>query len=182
MREVISALLLLAVTTPAFAGEAEMWATLKQPVHFALLRHANSPGFWEEPPGIDLKNCTIQRNLDDAGKAQAREIGEQFRKHGLANVRVPSSQDCRALDTAKPMHIGAVEPAPLFNYFYYQLAAAAEKAITFMRTLSRTRPAVLVAHVSNIKAIAGENVGSGEMVIVHSEPNGKLAVDGRISP
>ncbi len=85
----------------ARADDNAMWALLKTPGHILLLRHSNAPGATPEPYGIDLKKCEIQRNLDDAGRAQARRIGDQFRKHGISHVRLVSSQFCRALETAR---------------------------------------------------------------------------------
>jgi phosphohistidine phosphatase SixA len=183
MRGLVFIILFAAAVAPAGAADDEVWAKLKAPGHIALMRHANAPGLGEEPPGIDLKNCAIQRNLDDKGKAQARAIGSELRKRGLANVHVLSSQFCRALDTGKLMNVGKVVPAPVLNYFNfndeYRLAAEAQKTIAFMKKLPPKPVAILVTHISNIKAIAGETVSSGEMVVVHFE-NGKLAVDGRI--
>ena len=56
----------------AHADDDAMWALLKTPGHVVLLRHSNAPGATPEPYGIDLKNCAIQRSLDDDGRAQAR--------------------------------------------------------------------------------------------------------------
>ena len=73
-----------------------------------------------EPYGIDLKNCAIQRSLDDAGRAQARRFGEAFRKHGITHVRLVSSQFCRALETAKLTGLGPVAPLPTLNQVLHQ--------------------------------------------------------------
>ena len=48
-----------------------------------LIRHANAPGLGD-PAGFKLYDCSSQRNLDDAGRAQARRIGTQLRGHGVA--------------------------------------------------------------------------------------------------
>src|ERR1700674_4727961 len=81
----------------------EIWEVLKQPGHIVLLRHSNAPGAKEEPYGINLKDCAIQRNLDEDGRLQARRIGDEFRKHGIQKLRLVSSQFCRAIETAKLM-------------------------------------------------------------------------------
>jgi phosphohistidine phosphatase SixA len=162
------------------------WALLKKPGHMVLMRHANAPGYGEEPPDVDLKNCAVQRNLDDAGKAQARAIGEEFRKRGVKNVRLLSSQYCRALDTAKLMGLGRVEPLPVLNYFNFndmnKLDGLVRQTKQFMKTIPPSQVAVLVTHISNIKAIASVTPDSGEMVVVHFDPSGALTVDGRIRP
>ena len=56
----------------------------------------------------------------------------------------------------------------------------AEKTVKFMKTIPAKQLTVLVSHVSNIQAIAGANLSSGEMVVVHLDATGAVAVDGRI--
>jgi phosphohistidine phosphatase SixA len=180
---VLLAGVLLAMQT-ASASE-ETWALLKKPGHIVLLRHAKAPGTLEEPPGINLRNCAIQRNLDEEGKAQARRIGETFRSHGIRQVRLLSSQFCRTLETARLMGLGKVEEFKLINYFNFNDETRAqietEKTIAHMKTLKARPLPVLVTHISNIKAVTGITPDSGEMVVVRFEA-GKLAVAGRIPP
>lgn len=191
----VAALFLLAgtllVAHVASASE-EIWALLKKPGHIVLMRHAKAPGTLEEPPGIDLRNCAIQRNLDEEGRAQARSIGNAFRSHGIRQVRLLSSQFCRALETARLLGLGKVEEFKLINYFNFndetraqieaeKTTAQAEKTIAPMKAMA-TRPLpVLVTHVPNIKAVTGITPDSGEMVVVRFEA-GKLVVAGRIPP
>ncbi len=183
MRGLICILLLVVSLAPASAANDDVWAKLKEPGHIALMRHANAPGLGDEPPGIDLKNCAIQRNLDDKGKTQARSVGDEFRKHGIKQVRLVSSQFCRALDTAKLMKLGSVGSSPVLNYLTdpdpSHIAAATDKTLAFMKGLPRQQPVVLVTHGPNVKAMTSATPDSAEMVVVHFE-NGKLAVDGRI--
>jgi phosphohistidine phosphatase SixA len=182
------ALVLLAsalLAANAAAASEDIWALLKKPGHIVLMRHANAPGTLEEPPGIDLRKCAIQRNLDEVGRAQARRIGDAFRSHGIRQVRLLSSQWCRALETARLMGLGKVEELKLINYFNFndetRAQIDAEKTITYLKTM-KTRPLpVLVSHISNIKAVSGITPDSGEMVVVRFEA-GKLVVAGRIPP
>jgi phosphohistidine phosphatase SixA len=184
----MAALVLLAAALAwpqAVSASEEVWDLLKKPGHIILLRHANAPGFLEEPPGIDLRNCAIQRNLDENGRTQARRIGQMFRSHGIRQVRLLSSQWCRALETARLMGLGKVEELKLINYFNFddltRAQSEAEKTIAHMNTM-RTRPLpVLVTHISNIKAVTGVTPDSGEMIVVRFEA-GKLMVAGRIPP
>lgn len=167
------------------SASEEIWALLKKPGHIVLMRHAKAPGTLEEPPGIDLRNCAIQRNLDEEGRAQARSIGNAFRSHGIRQVRLLSSQFCRVLETARLLGLGKVEEFKLINYFNFndetRAQIEAEKTIAHMKTMT-TRPLpVLVTHISNIKAVTGITPDSGEMVVVWFEA-GKLAVAGRIPP
>lgn len=64
-----------------------------------MMRHADAPGTFD-PPGFRLDDCGTQRNLGEAGRAQARRIGAWFRGRGLVAATVRSSPWCRCVDTA----------------------------------------------------------------------------------
>jgi phosphohistidine phosphatase SixA len=176
--------LVLLAAPPARADDNAMWALLKVPGHIVILRHSNAPGATPEPYGIDLKDCSIQRSLDDAGRAQARRIGDEFRKHGITKARLVSSQFCRALETAKLTGLGPVAELPALNQVFVTdlsgMHETAEKTAQFMKTIPAKQLTVLVSHVSNIQAIAGANLSSGEMAVVHLDAAGAVTVDGRI--
>lgn len=90
--------------------DAAAWAALVRGGHVAVIRHGNAPpGRGGDPPGFKLEDCATQRNLDEAGREQARALGEAFRRHGVRVDRVVSSPWCRCVDTARLMAVGAVE-------------------------------------------------------------------------
>jgi len=181
------ALVLIAslVAQNARADDKDLWALLKKPGHFLLLRHSNAPGDMPEPNSIDLKNCLIQRNLDEAGRAQARRIGDEFRKHGINHVRLVSSQFCRALETARLTKLGPVQELPALNMVYRsepaRMKTTAEKTSAFMKSVSANQLIIFVTHVDNILAISNVTLQSGEMAVVHLDASGSVAVDGRIA-
>ena len=168
----------------ARADENDMWALLKKPGHMALLRHSNAPETPIETDSTNLKNCAIQRNLDEAGRAQARRIGDEFRKHGITRVRFVSSQYCRALETAKLTKLGPVRELPALNLVFTSEFSAmretAEKTRKFMKTIPPNQLTVFVSHVGNIQSIAHVVLSSGEIVVVHIDAAGAVVVDGRI--
>lgn len=81
------------------AQEADAEALLRQGGVVALFRHALAPGTFD-PPGFRLGDCSTQRNLNDAGRAQARRIGAWFKARELQPAAVLSSPWCRCIDTA----------------------------------------------------------------------------------
>jgi phosphohistidine phosphatase SixA len=110
----------LAVVVVALAGapgraaaDAESaWAALVKGGHVALIRHGNAPpGYGGDPPGFKIEDCATQRNLDDAGREQARAVGEAFRTRGVRVERMVSSPWCRCLETARLMGFGPAESA-----------------------------------------------------------------------
>jgi len=167
----------------ASADDEAAWALLKKPGHVALLRHAHAP---ETPPYGDVKfnDCTTQRNLDDAGRAQARRVGAAFRKHGIASADIYSSRYCRARETGKLLGLGAVRDLPALDQVFAPnvsgLAASRANTQAFIKSKVPKRPTVLVSHVTNIQSIAGVSLDSGELAVVHMQPSGDLVVDGRI--
>jgi phosphohistidine phosphatase SixA len=162
----------------------EFWSQFKKPNRVVLLRHAYAP---EDPPDRDLdnlKNCKMQRNLNEAGRAQARRTGDQFRKHGIRQARIYSSQFCRALETGRLLKLGPVAEQRMLNQRFYTqpfaLREAAGKTGQFLKGLRGKGPVVLISHVSNIQALAGVRLSSGEMAVVHLDPAGEIAVDSRL--
>jgi phosphohistidine phosphatase SixA len=94
----------------AAAAPNEAWVALAKGGHVALIRHGNAPpGYGGDPPGFRFDDCKTQRNLDDAGREQAKALGEAFRKHGVRVDRIVSSPVCRCMETGQLMAVGAVE-------------------------------------------------------------------------
>jgi len=187
MRHFCLVMLLAASLLPASGARAEdndMWALLKKPGHMVLLRHANAPETPIETDSTNLKNCAIQRNLDAAGRAQARRIGDAFRKHGIPRARFVSSQYCRALETARLTKLGPVQELPALNLVFTSEFSAmretAEKTRQFMKTVPANQITVFVSHVGNIQSMIHVTLASGEMAVVHLDAAGAIAVDGRI--
>jgi len=82
-------LLLLAAAAPVAADERG-WDLLKQGGHVALIRHADAPGVGD-PVDFRLYDCSTQRNLSGAGRAQAVRLGQAFARRGVPVARVLSS-------------------------------------------------------------------------------------------
>ena len=99
--------LLLTWVAPVAQAEESVWQTLREPGAVVVLRHSYAPGGFD-PPDARLDDCSTQRNLDENGRAQARRIGEAFRREGIAVGAVFSSPRCRCLDTAR-LAFGKVE-------------------------------------------------------------------------
>jgi broad specificity phosphatase PhoE len=150
-----------------------------------LVRHAVTTAGVGDPPGFALNDCATQRNLTEAGRADARRLGEALRRHGVPVGRVLSSPWCRCLDTAR-LAFGAAEVSkPLSNL--YGRSEASSRQVREMETLIGTwRPEgaggnlVLVSHGSTILALTGMSVAPAEMVIVTPRPGERFKVAGRL--
>jgi phosphohistidine phosphatase SixA len=164
---------------------SDVWVLLKKPGHVVLLRHSTAPGSLPESNNMDFKDCSIQRNLDQDGRSQAARIGDEFRKHKINQVRLFSSQYCRAIDTATLTRLGAVTALPILNQVnLVDLPGMRQAGIdgrNFIKKIPAGQLTMLVSHVTNIQAIASVNLDSGQMAIVHLNGAGEIVVDGKIT-
>lgn len=180
--------LLLPFQTASAAGD--VWALLQQPGHVVLLRHAKAPGGGNVPPVGDPKNfrlddCATQRNLSEAGRAQARALGAALQQHGVSFPRVLSSQWCRCLETARLAGTGEPEPFPALNNFFDDRARAPAQIAelkAFLAGVGSGERLLLVTHGVVISGLTGQSVAEGEMLILKLDGTGSFAVAGRIPP
>ena len=173
----------LALACPAAAAEPFPIERLDDGGYVVVLRHARAPGTGD-PAGFRLDDCASQRNLDDAGRAQARRLGERLRASGIAAAAVYSSEWCRCLETAALLGLGPVEALPALNSFH-QRPADRQPNLAALRAFLAGLPAdgrlvVLVTHQVTIAAIAGRGAASGEAVILEADGSGEPEVVGRI--
>lgn len=134
-----------------------------------LMRHAQTTPGTGDPPGFRLDDCATQRNLSEAGIAQARAIGAALRAERVGVGRVLSSRWCRCLDTARLLDLGTVEPfEPLNSFFGEGDAGGAQGAAVreFVRGWQGAGNAVMVTHQVNITALTDVFPASGEAVVV----------------
>lgn len=174
-------LLLASRMTPARAQAPEdILRLLRLPGSAGLLRHARAPGTGD-PPGFRLGDCATQRNLDAAGREQARGIGARLREAGVG-ARVFSSAWCRTRETAELLGLGPVETLPALNSFFGDGGEGPEQTAAVRRFLRShgQEPLILVTHQVNVTALTGVFPGDGEMVVMRPGPDGHVVV-GRLT-
>jgi broad specificity phosphatase PhoE len=182
-RTVFCLLFLLSTAHAAGMDEDTLWQRLRAGEAVVLMRHAaTTPGIGD-PPGFALGNCATQRNLSEAGRRDARAIGAAFRQRGVRPDAVWSSRWCRCLDTAR-LAFDQVQPEPALDSMFKDGDAAAGAKLRALRAKlaarSETGLLVLVTHDVNIRALTGETLAQGEMVL--AVPRGdRLEVIGRLN-
>lgn len=180
-RWLAAALVALAPAAPAQAPDA--LAELARPGHALILRHALAPGFGD-PPQFRLGDCATQRNLDAAGREQARALGARLREAGIREAKVYSSQWCRCLETARLLGLGAVEPLPALNSFHGRPEERESKLAAvraFLAALPRDgRPVVLVTHQVTVSGITGRGILSGGGYVLRLDGSGAPPVMGTV--
>jgi len=172
--------LCVALASSAHGADA-VWDALRAPGSVVVVRHSYAPGSFD-PPGARLDDCSTQRNLDAAGRAQASRIGEEFRRHGIVVGTVLSSPRCRCMDTARlafgrteawaPLE-GALRDAELRR----RRVAAVQQRIDAYRD---TPPLVLVTHGSVVTDLTGLDVRMGGLVVLRRGADGRHAVAGQL--
>lgn len=178
---VLAALLALPAD-PARADET-LWAALRAGGYVIMIRHAATEPGTGDPPGFRLDDCATQRNLSSAGRAEARRVGEAFRRHGVPVSRVLSSEWCRCRDTAR-LAFGGYEPWPMLNSLFEEPERGAERTRAVHELGRRVRPGenlVLVTHNFNIRAVAGVSPVSAELVVLRPAGGGQIELVGRIT-
>lgn len=135
--------------------------------HVLFIRHALAPGNGD-PSHFSVEDCQTQRNLSEAGREQARQIGAKLRAANLKIDAILSSQWCRCKDTATEMGLGPVSLAPGLNSFYQGIVPKKETLARLRKRLDsldgREGITIMVTHFVTISAITGIGVSSGGMV------------------
>ena len=94
--------------TPAAVASAtlkeedrQMVQALRAGGNVIYFRHGATDQTQTDSDPNNLANCATQRNLTDAGRAQAQTIGTAFRTLGIPVGMVLSSEYCRALEYSR---------------------------------------------------------------------------------
>lgn len=132
-----------------------------------FMRHALAPGNGD-PGNFEISVCATQRNLDDTGRQQARDLGAQMTKLDVTFSSVYSSQWCRCLETAALLEQGQVTELPGLNSFYQGIVPRTETLHSLRQFLSgldaKDIPVLMVTHFVTISAVTGIGVSSGGAV------------------
>jgi phosphohistidine phosphatase SixA len=139
-------------------GDA-MLTALKEGGYIVYFRHAISDTTQNDADPIKIDDCSTQRNLSDAGRAQSKKMGSAFQLLGIKVDKVMASPYCRAKETAK-VAFDKVEPTSALFYSLGLAKDEAAKAGDELKKILATAPAagantVLVGHTSNLKEVAG---------------------------
>lgn len=158
---------LLAQAQPgALAGNA-LLQTLRAGGHTLYFRHTATDFGQNDERFVD-GDCTTQRNLTDAGRADARAIGEAIRRLRLPIGEVLASPYCRTMETATSM-FGRAHASPAVRG---GPAQAPPERYAALRALLSTPPApgtlrVIASHGNPFRAITeAAYLSEGEAAVV----------------
>ncbi|MDO8883244.1 histidine phosphatase family protein [Pseudotabrizicola sp.] len=173
-------LLMLILAIPLRANPLD---AARAPGAIVLMRHATAPGTGD-PAGFRLGDCTTQRNLSDAGRAEAQAIGARFRAEGITFTHILTSEWCRTHETAELLGLGPVTPFTPANSFFSTRADESRQTAEVLEWLSaqpKEARVLIVTHQVNITALTGVVPQSGEVVIARRSGQRMVLVD-RLPP
>ncbi|GAA0406808.1 histidine phosphatase family protein [Cocleimonas flava] len=157
-------------------NDAALIKTMQDGGHILMIRHAKAPGFGD-PDTIKIEDCSTQRNLDENGRQQSVNIGNWLRNNKIEISDIYSSQWCRCLETARLLNLGSVKELPALNSFF-QMPENREPSLSALKQFiaaqaTNKKLIIMVTHHVTIAAISGQNVASGDGVLLKlnaSEP------------
>jgi phosphohistidine phosphatase SixA len=106
-----AALLLLAASEQRASAQADWINALRQGGYVLVFRHGATHSDQADTDPLNPSNVAAQRQLNDAGRAKAKEIGEAFRKLKIPVGQIHSSVFNRAVESGKLMNLGEVKPS-----------------------------------------------------------------------
>lgn len=177
----LTSLVMLPVKTAADSND--VWVAWKQPGVHAIMRHATAPGIGD-PENFTLGQCNTQRNLNEAGREEARKLGQIIRQQGVELTAIYSSQWCRCLHTAEEMRLGKVQELPALNSFFQGRGSSSAQTTALKKHLAALGPnekVLYVSHQVNTTALTGVYPDSGQIILFRMGRNGEIEVVGKIN-
>ena len=170
-------------------AQTELINALRGGGYVIVFRHGATPPDQADTDPLHLENIDKQRQLNEAGRAQARSIGEAMRKLKIPVGAVYTSMFNRAVETGKLLGLGEVKPTIDFAEGGLVVTAIENnRRAQALRKLIATPPAsgtniVVVTHKPNILDAFGKDwfeVKEGEASIFKPDGAGGYQLIARL--
>lgn len=170
----------------AQAKDLAIWDRLKgsNPKGYVLvMRHALAPGVGD-PENFNVNDCSTQRNLNEEGRQDARDVGQWLMRQEVKILRVESSRWCRAKETAQLLNVGKVRLNKNLDSLFEDESDWATHPQTMnikkriLEHRSKRGLLIFVGHFVNFQAAAGVSLDSGEGALVRANAQGEIKVMG----
>ena len=177
-----------AVAAPTLAGSSLVDA-LRHGGYVLVMRHASSPFTVPEKSAADPANTRLERQLDDTGRATAREMGQAFRTLAIPIGETDSSPTYRARETVRLAGFSKARSVAELDEVEQGMGGQANtKQAAWLRSRAREvpRPAtntIVVTHTPNIVGAFGDEaaqIAAGEALVFHPDGKGGTELVGRI--
>jgi phosphohistidine phosphatase SixA len=163
----------------------ELVEELREGGYVVYIRHTATDQSQEDTHKTDVSRCDGMRNLTDAGRRQARELGRAFRELDIPVGRVLASEYCRTRETAQ-LAFGDFRRDPQLTGFPPEDAPGPYQARvrTTQELLGSPPPegtnTVLVAHVRNLEAAAELEIDEGDTAVFQPFGGSRFRYLGRV--
>ena len=172
MKKIIILLLFL-LSNEVYAND-NLISSLQEGKKIVFIRHALAPGNGD-PENFILEDCSTQRNLNERGREQSKNIGNFFRNKNISVDKVLSSEWCRCKDTAR-LAFDNFETFDALNSFYDERFAMnrsnqLKNLKVFINKWNSDSNLVIVTHYVVISALLNRGTSSGEMIVTDKKLN-----------
>ena len=172
MKKIIILLLFL-LSNEVYAND-NLISALQDGKKIVFIRHALAPGNGD-PENFILEDCSTQRNLNERGREQSKNIGNFFRNKNISVDKVLSSEWCRCKDTAR-LAFDNFETFDALNSFYDERFAMnrsnqLKNLKVFINKWNSDSNLVIVTHYVVISALLNRGTSSGEMIVTDKKLN-----------
>ena len=172
MKKII-VLLLFLLSNEVYAND-NLISSLQEGKKIIFIRHALAPGNGD-PENFILEDCSTQRNLNERGREQSKNIGNFFRNKNISVDKVLSSEWCRCKDTAR-LAFDNFETFDALNSFYDERFAMnrsnqLKNLKVFINKWNSDSNLVIVTHYVVISALLNRGTSSGEMIVTDKKLN-----------
>ena len=152
----------------ADSKQLQILNVLQKGGNLIFIRHAYAPG-GGDPENFKISDCSTQRNLNDSGRLQSKNIGNFFKEYNIPIDLVISSEWCRCKETAS-IAFNEYETKNFLNSFFSaKFANNRKKQIIdfdkFISTWDKDQNLVFVTHYVVISEILNYAPSSGEIVV-----------------
>ncbi len=151
------------------AADDLLWDQLKKGGYIILMRNTVVDEGLGDPKGYKVTDCATQLNLNDKSRAEAKKIGEEFKKRKIPIKQVLTSAFCRTKETAQ-LAFGKADVWEPLNSFYDKPDRKSEQTRMLHQRMENPpndgTNLVLVTHGYNIVSATGLNPDPGDMLIV----------------
>ena len=168
-------LLLISFNTPLKANSSDnIKNILNEGGKLIFIRHANAPGN-SDPDNFNILNCATQRNLNEEGVQQSKNIGKFFLQNNIKINKVLSSEWCRCKQTAK-YAFKNYETKNFLNSFYSQKFAQnksnqIKELKKYIEKWDGKKNLIFITHYVVILEVLDISVSSGEIVLADKDFN-----------
>jgi broad specificity phosphatase PhoE len=170
-------------------GLGDVLPALRGGGYVIVFRHGGTHADQADTDPLNHDNVDKQRHLNDRGRAEARAVGDAFRKAGIPIGKSYASRFQRAVETGRL--IGGKDPQPTLDVTEGGLVVSPNennRRAQAFRALVATAPdpgtnTLIVSHKPNIIDAFGKDwfeIKEGEASIFKPEGNGKYTLVTRV--